>query len=138
MVLFVSKPKQIRLAINLLASGRHNAAWKTLDDPAGLPTDIDVFVQIARTAERGLLDGVFLADNYAGLTTARRLDAHTPACPAAGQARPQQEEPAATAAPMTLTWSAAATARSVYASGGRPPRPVRTPAADVNPVFTTN
>lgn len=61
------QPKQIRLAINLLASGRHNAAWKTLDDPAGLSTDIDVFLQIARTAERGLLDGIFLADNYAGL-----------------------------------------------------------------------
>lgn len=63
----MSKPKQIRLAINLLASGRHNASWKTLDDPAGLSTDIDVFVRIAETAERGLLDGIFLADNYAGL-----------------------------------------------------------------------
>ncbi len=61
------KSKQIRLAINLLASGRHNASWKTLDEPAGLSTDIDVFVRIARTAERGLLDGIFLADNYAGL-----------------------------------------------------------------------
>src|SRR5580698_225941 len=63
----VPEPKQIRLAINLLASGRHNASWKTLDDPAGLSTDVDVFLQIARTAERGLLDGIFLADNYAGL-----------------------------------------------------------------------
>jgi FMN-dependent oxidoreductase (nitrilotriacetate monooxygenase family) len=63
----VAQPKQIRLAINLLASGRHNASWKTLDDPASLSTDIDVFLQIARTAERGLLDGIFLADNYAGL-----------------------------------------------------------------------
>ena len=45
----------------------HNASWKTLGDPAGLSTDIDVFLQIARTAERGLLDGIFLADNYAGL-----------------------------------------------------------------------
>ena len=59
--------KQIRLAINLLASGRHNASWKTLADPAGLSTDIDVFLRIARTAERGRLDGIFLADNYAGL-----------------------------------------------------------------------
>jgi FMN-dependent oxidoreductase (nitrilotriacetate monooxygenase family) len=64
----VTAPRQIRLAINLLASGRHNASWKTLDDPAGLSTDIDVFVEIAQTAERGLLDGIFLADNYAGLT----------------------------------------------------------------------
>jgi alkanesulfonate monooxygenase SsuD/methylene tetrahydromethanopterin reductase-like flavin-dependent oxidoreductase (luciferase family) len=63
----VSHRKQIRLAINLLASGRHNASWKTLPDPAGLSTDIDVFIRIAQTAERGLLDGIFLADNYAGL-----------------------------------------------------------------------
>src|ERR1700733_5560270 len=63
----VSNRKQIRLAINLLASGRHNASWKTLPDPAGLSTDIDVFIRIAQTAERGLLDGIFLADNYAGL-----------------------------------------------------------------------
>jgi FMN-dependent oxidoreductase (nitrilotriacetate monooxygenase family) len=63
----VPEPKRIRLAINLLASGRHDASWKTLDDPAGLPTDIDVFLQIARTAERGLLDGIFLADNHGGL-----------------------------------------------------------------------
>jgi len=63
----VSKPKQIRLAINLLASGRHDASWKTLEDPARLSTDIDTFVEIAKTAERGLLDGIFLADNYAGL-----------------------------------------------------------------------
>jgi FMN-dependent oxidoreductase (nitrilotriacetate monooxygenase family) len=63
----VTRPKQIRLAINLLASGRHNASWKTLGNPAELSTDIDVFVEIAKTAERGLLDGIFLADNYAGL-----------------------------------------------------------------------
>ena len=61
------QPKQIRLAINLLATGRHNASWKTLPDPETLSTDIDVFVQIAKTAERGLFDGIFLADNYAGL-----------------------------------------------------------------------
>jgi FMN-dependent oxidoreductase (nitrilotriacetate monooxygenase family) len=63
----VSSPKQIRLAINLLATGRHNASWKTLDHAADLSTDIDTFVRIAQTAERGLLDGIFLADNYAGL-----------------------------------------------------------------------
>lgn len=61
-------PKQIRLAINLLASGRHNASWKTLDCPDTLSTDIDRFIEIARTAERGRLDGLFLADNYAGFT----------------------------------------------------------------------
>jgi FMN-dependent oxidoreductase (nitrilotriacetate monooxygenase family) len=63
-----AQPKQIRLAINLLASGRHNASWKTLDNPETLSTDIDVFLRIVKTAERGLLDGIFLADGYAGLT----------------------------------------------------------------------
>jgi FMN-dependent oxidoreductase (nitrilotriacetate monooxygenase family) len=63
-----ARPKQIRLAINLLASGRHNASWKTLDHPQSLSVDIGHFIQIARTAERGLLDGLFLADNYAGFT----------------------------------------------------------------------
>ncbi|MEV8517748.1 NtaA/DmoA family FMN-dependent monooxygenase [Dactylosporangium sp. NPDC051484] len=63
----MSQPKQVRLAINLLATGRHNASWKTLPDPETLSTDIDVFIEIAKTAERGLIDGIFLADNHGGL-----------------------------------------------------------------------
>ena len=97
------QPKQIRLAINLLASGRHNASWKTLDDPAGLSTDIDVFLQIARTAERGLLDGIFLADNYAGLNedsarTPRRrcATASTWPRPRSGSATPATGSPSIT------------------------------------------
>jgi FMN-dependent oxidoreductase (nitrilotriacetate monooxygenase family) len=62
------RPKQIRFAINLLASGRHNASWKTLPNPAELSTDIDRFIEIAQTAERGLIDGIFLADNPGGLS----------------------------------------------------------------------
>jgi FMN-dependent oxidoreductase (nitrilotriacetate monooxygenase family) len=60
--------KEIRLGVNVLASGRHDAAWKTLPDPAALPTDIDAFVRIARVAERGKLDAIFLADDPGGLT----------------------------------------------------------------------
>lgn len=75
------EPKQIRLAINLLASGRHNASWKTLDHPQALSTDIDMFLQIARTAERGLLDGLFLADNYAGLTEEAQVRPWRAVCP---------------------------------------------------------
>jgi len=59
--------KQVRLAINLLATGRHNAAWKTLPNPHELSTDIDTFVEIAKLAERGRLDGIFLADGHAGV-----------------------------------------------------------------------
>jgi FMN-dependent oxidoreductase (nitrilotriacetate monooxygenase family) len=58
----------MRLAINLLASGRHNASWKFLENAATLSTDVDVFIEIAKTAERGLLDGIFLADNHGGLS----------------------------------------------------------------------
>jgi FMN-dependent oxidoreductase (nitrilotriacetate monooxygenase family) len=63
----VSRPKKIPLTINLYPSGRHNAAWKTLAEPASLSTDIDALLRIAATAERGLFDGLFVADNYAGL-----------------------------------------------------------------------
>lgn len=61
------KPKQIRLFVNFYASGRHNAAWHTLPDPAGLTTGVDEILRVAATAERGLLDGLFIADNYAGV-----------------------------------------------------------------------
>ncbi|MEI9939015.1 MAG: NtaA/DmoA family FMN-dependent monooxygenase [Pseudomonadota bacterium] len=63
----MAKKKQVRLAINLLATGRHNAAWKTLPDPDKLSTDIDTFIRIAKIAERSKLDGIFLADGHAGV-----------------------------------------------------------------------
>ena len=64
----MSANKQIRLGVNVLASGRHDAAWKTLPNPETLSTDIDAFVAIAQTAERGLIDAIFLADTAGGLT----------------------------------------------------------------------
>jgi len=63
----MSKPKQLHLAINLLATGRHNASWKTLPNPDKVSTDIDTFIEIAKIAERGKLDGIFLADGHAGV-----------------------------------------------------------------------
>jgi FMN-dependent oxidoreductase (nitrilotriacetate monooxygenase family) len=63
----MANKKQLRLAINLLATGRHNASWKTLPSPEKLSTDIDTFVEIAKIAERGKLDGIFLADGHAGV-----------------------------------------------------------------------
>ncbi|WP_429499511.1 NtaA/DmoA family FMN-dependent monooxygenase [Robbsia andropogonis] len=64
----MSKPP-IRLGVNVLASGRHDAAWKTLEKKDGLSTDVDHFVAIAKAAERGLLDAIFLADNPGGLVS---------------------------------------------------------------------
>ena len=63
----MAKKKPLHLAINLLATGRHNASWKTLPHPEKLSTDIDTFIEIAKIAERGKLDGIFLADGHAGV-----------------------------------------------------------------------
>ena len=48
--------KHVRLGVNVLASGRHDAAWKRLPEAATLSTDIDAFVHIAKIAERGRID----------------------------------------------------------------------------------
>jgi FMN-dependent oxidoreductase (nitrilotriacetate monooxygenase family) len=64
----MSKP-HIRLGVNVLASGRHDGAWKTFEEKAALSTDIDHFVAIAKAAERSLLDAIFLADNPGGLVS---------------------------------------------------------------------
>lgn len=63
------KNKPVRLGVNVLASGRHDAAWKTLPNPATVSTDIDEFVKIAQFAERGLIDALFLADGPGGLVS---------------------------------------------------------------------
>lgn len=63
----MSTAQPVRLGVNVLASGRHDAAWKTLPHPATLPTDIDAFVRIAQLAERGKIDALFLADGPGGL-----------------------------------------------------------------------
>lgn len=59
--------RHIRLGVNVLASGRHDAAWKTLPDAARLSHDIDAFTRIAKIAERGKIDALFLADGPGGL-----------------------------------------------------------------------
>lgn len=59
----------IRLGVNVLASGRHDAAWKTFADKRHLSTDIEHFVAIAKSAERGLLDAIFFADGPGGLVS---------------------------------------------------------------------
>ncbi|WP_168735223.1 NtaA/DmoA family FMN-dependent monooxygenase [Pseudothauera rhizosphaerae] len=70
----MSSRKEIVLGVNVLASGRHDAAWKTLPDPRTLSTDIDRFIEIARVAERGKLDALFLADNVGALGSAYPWD----------------------------------------------------------------
>jgi len=65
----MSQAPQVRLGVNVLASGRHDAAWKTLPDAATLSTDIDAFIRIAQVAERGKIDALFLADGPGGLVS---------------------------------------------------------------------
>ncbi len=61
-------PRQIRLNLNLQTAGRHDAAWKTLEDTSRLVTDVDYYVDAARLAEAGKLDGIFLADSLGSLS----------------------------------------------------------------------
>ncbi|KLL12755.1 monooxygenase [Protofrankia coriariae] len=51
----------MHLNANVLASGRHDAAWRLSDNPRSVD-DVDAFCEIARIAERGTFDAVFFAD----------------------------------------------------------------------------
>ncbi|MET0146426.1 MAG: LLM class flavin-dependent oxidoreductase [Ilumatobacteraceae bacterium] len=56
--------RQLHLNINITGVGRHPAAWRVLPDP-GAWVDVELFRTIARIAERGTLDAVFLSDRVA-------------------------------------------------------------------------
>lgn len=58
-------PKQIRLGMFLRQSGHHIAAWRHPDSAEDSDVNIARSVQIAKTAERGLFDMIFSADNVA-------------------------------------------------------------------------
>lgn len=53
-------PKKMSLGAFLWPYGHHVAAWRSPDAP--VKADFPYFVEIAKTAERGLLDMLFLAD----------------------------------------------------------------------------
>lgn len=53
--------RQLHLNANVIPSGRHNAAWRLRENPDAV-VDIEGFLDIARTAERGTFDAVFFAD----------------------------------------------------------------------------
>ena len=57
--------RQIKLGLSMRQLGYHAGGWRHPDVPAGGAMDIDHFVHVARTAERGLFDMVFLADGVA-------------------------------------------------------------------------
>jgi FMN-dependent oxidoreductase (nitrilotriacetate monooxygenase family) len=54
--------RELHLNINILNAGFHAAAWRTpSSDPAAF-VDVQHYVRVARIAERGTFDAVFLAD----------------------------------------------------------------------------
>ncbi len=69
----MSVPRRLHLNTNVTGTGRHPAGWRTLDNPKSI-VDLGFFTEIARIAERGKLDAVFLSD-----ALALRGHAHGPA-----------------------------------------------------------
>lgn len=62
--------KHVRLNLFLYGTGHHQAAWRDPDSVAERIGDLDYYIQLAQSAERGLLDAVFLADSQAVLPQA--------------------------------------------------------------------
>lgn len=60
----MSQDRQLHLNVNITNIGRHPGAWRLLPDPASF-VDVDFFRDIARIAERGTFDAVFLSDGVA-------------------------------------------------------------------------
>jgi FMN-dependent oxidoreductase (nitrilotriacetate monooxygenase family) len=58
--------RKVHLNVFLRATGHHAGAWRHEDAHPELELDIDYLGQLARIAERGKLDSIFLADGYAG------------------------------------------------------------------------
>lgn len=57
--------RQLHLNVNLLHSGVYPSAWRLPESRPDAFIDIDHFVRVARIAERGKLDAIFLADTPA-------------------------------------------------------------------------
>lgn len=55
--------RKIRLGAFLPGGGQHIASWRHPDQPADGATSLEFHKQLAQTAERGLFDAYFLADN---------------------------------------------------------------------------
>ena len=59
----MSRPRrQMKFSAFIAAAGHHPAAWRRPDWQSGTTTDLSYWIDVARTAERGKLDAVFLAD----------------------------------------------------------------------------
>jgi len=56
-------PRKLRLGAFLMATGHHVAGWRHLGAQADAGINLDHYIALAQTAERGLFDQVFLADS---------------------------------------------------------------------------
>lgn len=65
-------PRQLHLNAFLMSVGHHEAAWRLPESDAVGGTDLAHFVQLARIAERGTFDSLFLADQPAVHAVDRR------------------------------------------------------------------
>lgn len=54
--------REIKLGVFLMGAGHHIAAWRHPSSPADAYEDIDFYINVAQTAERGKLDLVFISD----------------------------------------------------------------------------
>src|SRR5438128_10264965 len=54
--------RKMRLGAFIMATGHHIAAWRHPGSQADAGINIDHYIRLARTAERGLFDQVFVAD----------------------------------------------------------------------------
>ena len=57
--------RQLKLGLSMRQLGYHAGGWRHPDVPAAASMDIDFYVHLARRAEEGLFDLVFLADGVA-------------------------------------------------------------------------
>jgi alkanesulfonate monooxygenase len=54
--------RQIKLGVSMIGLGYHPAAWRHPSTPPGGNMELGHYINVTRTAERGLFDMVFLAD----------------------------------------------------------------------------
>jgi N-acetyl-S-(2-succino)cysteine monooxygenase len=64
-MLLMDVPRQLKLGLSMRQLGYHAGGWRHPDVPSGGAMDIDHYIRIARSAERGLFDMLFLADGVA-------------------------------------------------------------------------
>ena len=55
--------RKLRLGAFIMATGHHIAAWRHPGAQADAGVNIDHYIELAQTAERGLFDQVFVADS---------------------------------------------------------------------------